>query len=510
MVKNGNCQSDYILDVQGVSKRFPGVLALDHVDLKVKKGSVHGVMGENGAGKSTLMNILMGILPHDTGKIFFRGEEVSFKGPHDALNSGLCMIHQELSTIIDLTVAENIFLGREITYGKSFFNKKKEMSKKTRELFADIGIDIDPDVKMKTLSMAQQQLCEIAKAISYDSDLIIMDEPTSAITESEVEHLFKIIRNLTARGVTIIYITHKMSEVFEITDYISVYRDGKYIGTVKTTEVDNDVLVEMMVGRKITQMFSKVPVTIGEQVLRVEGLSRYGEFENISFELRKGEILGVAGLMGAGRSEIMETLFGIRKKSSGKIFINGNEVRIRNPRDAIKHGIGFLTEDRKESGCFLSLSVRINTCLASIYKFSRNIFIKKKKTIADAEKMRSELSIKTPSIETKIANLSGGNQQKVLVGRWLLTEPEILIVDEPTRGIDVGSKSEIYRLISNLAQQGKAIIMISSEMPAILGMSDRIMVVSEGKIAGFMDTKDATQQRILMYATGEHKAGGIQ
>lgn len=496
---------EYILEMRNITKTFPGVKALDNVDLKVKKGTVHAVMGENGAGKSTLMKVLMGIYRQNSGSIYFKGKEIHFKGPNDALQSGLAMIHQELSTVLDLSVAENIFLGKEITIGKTQLKQEKEMLKQTKKLFEQLDIHINPGEKMKNLSMARQQICEIAKAISYNSDLIIMDEPTSAITESEVEHLFKIIRSLIKKGITIIYITHKMAEVFEIADEISVYRDGHYINTVEAKNTTKDKLIEMMVGRQINQMFPKLKADIGEEIFKIEGLTRKNEFQDINFTVKRGEILGVAGLMGAGRSEIMEAIFGIRKKSGGDIFINKKKVKIKNPRNAINNGIAFLTENRKESGCFLALSVRINICITALIKFSKSIFVNYKYTIDKASKMKEALSIKTPSIEQVMKNLSGGNQQKVLLGRWLLTEPDILIVDEPTRGIDVGAKAEIHKLLSKLAQQGKAIIMISSELPEILGMSDRIMVISEGKVTGILDIKDANQEKILLYATGEHK-----
>jgi ABC-type sugar transport system ATPase subunit len=496
-------ENDYIIELRGITKTFPGVVALDNVDLKVRKGTVHAVVGENGAGKSTLMNVLHGIYRPDSGTVIYKNEERHFKGPNDALNAGIAMIHQELSVAVDLSVSENIFLGKEITAGRSNLLRKKEMNKVTMELFQELELDINPAVKMKYLSIAKQQMCEIAKAISYHADVIIMDEPTSAIMESEVAHLFRIIRNLIQKGISVIYISHKLDEIFEISDEISVYRDGRFIDALVTKETQRGRLIELMVGREIKDLFPKEAAQIGETILKVENLTRKGEFEGISFELRRGEILGVAGLMGAGRSEIMETLFGIRKKTSGEIYVRGQKVEIRNPSDAIRQKIALLTEDRKSSGCFLPLSVRVNTVIAAIQKYGNGIFINKKKTYDIAQEMRDVLSIKTPSLDQKIMHLSGGNQQKVLVGRWLLTEPDILIVDEPTRGIDVGSKSEIHKLISQLVQQGKAVIMISSELPEILGMSDRIMVISSGKLAGFIDAKEATQERVLLYATGQ-------
>lgn len=507
-------QDDYILSMEHINKSFPGVKALDDVALNVRKGTVHAVMGENGAGKSTLMKVLLGIYKKDSGTIWFNGEERNFKGPQDALHNSLAMIHQELSGVRQLTVAQNIFLGKEPTYkGTGLINKRK-MVQDTQALMDELGIDIDPNTKMGALSMSKQQLCEIAKAISYDADLIIMDEPTSSITESEVEHLFRIIRSLLDKGITIIYITHKMDEVFQICDDISVYRDGKYINTVAAKNSSQEQLIEMMVGRQITELFPKEFVPIGETLLKVDGLRKDGMFEDVSFELRRGEILGMAGLVGAGRSEVMETLFGVRKKDGGKIYIDGKEVEISNPRQAIAHGMALLTEDRKFNGCFLPLSVQLNIVMAALPQLCKGIFVNQKLTREKATEMKDAMAIKTPSLEQAIGNLSGGNQQKALVGRWLLTNPEILIIDEPTRGIDVGAKSEIHRLITSLAKQGKGIIMISSELPEVLGMSDRVIVMSEGKLVGILDREEASQERIMLYATGiteeDAKRGGVE
>ena len=499
---------DYILEAEGVSKAFSGVTALDNVMLKVKRGTVHTLMGENGAGKSTLMKILLGIYQRDAGIIRFDNEEVRFKGAANALKSGLAMIHQELSNVRELTVFENIFLGKELTYGKSIFSRQKKMRAEAEKLFQDLDIDIDVNKKMKELSVAQQQMCEIAKAISYNAKLIIMDEPTSAITESEVEHLFRMIGNLKKDHVSVIYITHKMDEVFQISDDITVLRDGRYIDTLPADECSGRKLISLMVGREITDLFPKSEAEIGEPYLRVENLSRKGEFSGVSFEVRRGEILGVAGLMGAGRKEVMETIFGIRKKTTGKIFVGEREAVIRSPRDAIKYKIALLTEDRKESGCFLPLSVRTNISIASIKKYVRLGLVRKKQVDADALGMKDKMSISTPSLDKKIMYLSGGNQQKVLVGRWLLTNPEILIVDEPTRGIDVGAKAEIHRLLSALAQEGKCIIMISSELPEVIGMSDRVMVMSDGRMAGILEKEEVSQEKIMLYATGETQVRG--
>lgn len=495
-------ERDFILQMSGISKAFSGVPALTNVELNVRRGTVHALMGENGAGKSTMMKILLGTYTRDSGTVVFDGKEVHYKSPQDALNDGLAMIHQELSTIQDLKVYENIFLGKEICYKGTILKNERAMRQEAQALFDRLEIDIDPNVKMSTLSVAKQQMCEIAKAISYNAKLIIMDEPTSAITETEVAHLFRMIRKLLEDKVSIIYITHKMDEVFEISDDISVFRDGTYIGTKAASEMNNDELIQMMVGRTITNIFPKEEAEIGDVYLKVEGLTRHGEFENVSFEVRKGEIFGFAGLMGAGRTEVVETLFGARKKDAGTIYIDGKEVQIKSPRDAIRLGLSLVTEDRKASGCFLPLSVKLNTIAASLPLHGKGPFMKWDKARESAEKMKETLAIKTPTVETLISNLSGGNQQKVLIGRWLLTDPDILIFDEPTRGIDVGSKSEIHRLLSGLAKQGKCIIIVSSELPEAMGMSDRLLVMSEGKAVGVIDRKDFSQEKIMRYATG--------
>ncbi|GIM46628.1 putative ribose/galactose/methyl galactoside import ATP-binding protein 2 [Collibacillus ludicampi] len=495
--------SDYILEMENITKEFPGVKALDHVQLKVKKGTVHALMGENGAGKSTLMKILIGIYSPDQGVIKFDGEVLQTSNIRNALNKGISMIHQELSPVPHMTVAENIFLGREPSYGFMGWVKSKEMEENTRRLFERLEIDIDPKAKMVDLSIANTQMVEIAKAISYNSKLIIMDEPTSAITEKEVNHLFKIIRSLKKEGVSIIYITHKMEELAQITDEVTVLRDGKYIGTKSTGEMTKDQLIEMMVGRELTQIFDKKPIEIKDVVLSVRNLSKKGKFENVSFELRKGEILGFAGLMGSGRTEVLESIFGIFKPDEGEIYVKGKKAVINSPKDAIAHGMGLLTEDRKLTGCFLPLSVQDNMITVNIDKYLKWGFLNRKKITSDCNKQIDQLSIKTPSLHQTINFLSGGNQQKALIARWLLHDPDILFLDEPTRGIDVGAKSEIYHLIFELAQKGKAIVVISSEMPEILGLSDRILVMHEGRKMGELSREEATQEKILQLATGE-------
>lgn len=496
-------QDEYILSMKNITKTFPGVTALDEVSLNVRKGTVHAVMGENGAGKSTLMKVLFGIYQADSGEIWFKGKQCEYKSPHDALKEGVAMIHQELSGVRELTVTENIFLGKEIVNKKTHLLDRKEMNRQAEELMRSLNINIDPRRKIGSLSVSQQQLCELVKAISYNADLVIMDEPTSAMTESEVVHFFKIIKKLAADGIAVIYISHKMDEIYQIADEVSVYRDGKYIGTSMINDISIDKLVAMMVGRSITQLFPKEKVEIGEELLRVEDLSCEGIFKDISFSLRRGEILGLAGLVGAGRSEVMETLFGIRKKAGGKVYINGRPVNIKTPKDAIRNKMAMLTEDRKFNGCFLPLDIAQNTVIASAKNYCKGPFLVKKKVKEASEKMRTTLSIKTPSLEQKIVNLSGGNQQKVLVGRWILTEPEIIIFDEPTRGIDVGTKSEIHKLLSSMAKQGKGIIIISSEMPEVIGMSDEIIVMHEGKITGILNEEEITQEKIMILASGQ-------
>ncbi len=493
--------SDYILEVENVRKEFPGVLALDNVHLRLKRGTVHALMGENGAGKSTLMKIVAGIYTPDSGTFKLRGVDIKLNGPLDALENGIAMIHQELNLMGPMTVAENIWIRREPITRFGFIDHGK-MRQMTVELFNRLNIELDPDVEVGRLSVANRQMVEIAKAVSYESDILIMDEPTSALTEREVEHLFKIIRRLKADGKGIIYITHKMNELFEIADEVSVFRDGKYIDTKKSSEVTRDEIIKMMVGREITQMFPKETVPIGDVVLSVKNLSLNGVFKDVSFDVRAGEILGIAGLVGSGRSNIAETIFGVTPADSGTISIKGKEVSIRSSADAMAHHMAFLTEDRKETGCFLLLDVQQNVQMAVLQnRYVKNGFVQQKVLAKDAIEVARTLRVRTPDMHEPIINLSGGNQQKVLIARWLLTRPKILILDEPTRGIDVGAKAEIHRLISKLAGEGVAVIMISSEMPEVLGMSDRIMVVHEGRITGFLDRKDADQVKIMELAS---------
>lgn len=492
---------DTILVMENISKSFPSVKALDNVQLSVKKGTVHALMGENGAGKSTLMKVLIGLYTPDSGKIIFNGQPVILHDTAAALKMGISMIHQELSPIPYMTVAENIYLGRE-PMNKVGLVDRKAMLSKTKGLLEQLDIHVDPASLMKDISIANTQMVEMAKAISYNSKLIIMDEPTSAITEREVEHLFSLIRSLKENGVSIIFITHRIDEVFEIADEITVFRDGHYIATVPARDTDKNCLISMMVGRELTNIFPKEEAEIGEVVLSVKNLNRKGKVNNVSFDLRRGEILGLAGLMGAGRTEIIESIFGIAKVESGEIFIKGQKVRIAKPEDAIRHGMALLTEDRRSSGIMGVLSVRDNMIIANLKQFTKRGFLHNRLIHETCNKERSRLDIKTPSMDQLINLLSGGNQQKVLVSRWLLTSPDILILDEPTRGIDVGAKAEIHRLMSKLAQEGKAILMISSELPEILGMSDRVIVMHEGCLTGEFTRAEASQENIMRAATG--------
>jgi len=492
--------SEFLLQVEGVRKEFPGVVALDDVAFRLKPGTVHALMGENGAGKSTLMKIIAGIYRPDSGSFHLRGKDIQLASPLDALENGIAMIHQELNLMPFMTVAENIWIRREPKTAIGFVDHA-ELRRKTASLFEKLNINIDPEIEVRDLSVANRQMVEIAKAVSYESDVLIMDEPTSALTEKEVTHLFEIIRGLKAQGKGIVYITHKMNELFEIADEVSVFRDGRYIGTHPAASVTRDDIIRMMVGREITQMFPKEVVPIGEVYLSVRNLSLKGVFHDVSFDVRTGEILGVAGLVGSGRSNVAETIFGVTPATTGEIWIKGQKVAIDRPGTAMKNGMAFLTEDRKETGCFLILDVLENMQIAILNQgFVKAGFVAEAEVTRKCDQMKDALRVKTPDMHERVENLSGGNQQKVLIGRWLMTHPRILILDEPTRGIDVGAKAEIHKLITRLAGEGVAVIMISSEMPEILGMSDRIMVMHEGRVTGFLDRAEATQVKIMELA----------
>ncbi|MBP1857596.1 sugar ABC transporter ATP-binding protein [Rhizobium herbae] len=494
-------QSEYLLEVKDVRKEFPGVVALDNVELRLRRGTVHALMGENGAGKSTLMKILAGIYTPDSGIFRLRGQEIRLKNPLDALENGIAMIHQELNLMAPMTVSENIWIGREPS-GRFGLIDHAEMNRRTEALFERLGIEIDPEIRVGKLSVANRQMVEIAKAVSFDSDVLIMDEPTSALTDKEVSHLFRIIRSLKADGKGIIYITHKMNELFEIADEVSVFRDGKYIATHNSVDVTRDDIIRMMVGREITQMFPKEAATIGDIVLSVRDLTLNGIFKDVSFDLRAGEVLGFAGLVGSGRSNVAETIFGVTPANAGTIELFGKQVVVSSPSVAMRHGMAFLTEDRKETGCFLLLDIQENAQMAVLQqRYVRFGFVQQEKLRKEADEMANRLRVRTPDMAEPIINLSGGNQQKVLICRWLMTNPRILILDEPTRGIDVGAKAEIHRLISQLAGQGVAIIMISSEMPEVLGMSDRVVVLHEGRVTGILDRAEADQVKIMELAS---------
>ena len=472
-----------------IVKDFPGVRALKGVQLKVRPGTVHTLMGENGAGKSTLMKCLIGIHPPTSGKIVFDGKEIRFKTTLEALNSGISMIHQELSPVPERSVSENLWLGRAPRKGLIIDHKK--MRQDSIDLFQRLHLDVDPDEKMGNLTVAKMQMVEIAKAVSYDSKIVIMDEPTSSLTETEVEHLFRIIEDLKKKNVAIIYISHKMDEIFRISDDITVYRDGEYIASDRAENLNVDKLIQLMVGREVSNMFPKVDCPIGDTILKVENLSAGHAVKNVSFELHRGEILGMAGLVGAGRTETAEAIFGMRHITGGKIYKDGEELHIKSPEHAIAHKIALLTEDRRGNGIVGMLSIKDNTVLASLknYGFPLN----HKKMREDTEEYVRKLNTKTPTIDTPIKNLSGGNQQKVVLARWMMLDPDIIILDEPTRGIDIGAKTQIYHLMRELAKQGRAIIMISSEMPEILGMSDRIMVMHKGQIVEHGDADQIMQ-----------------
>lgn len=503
-------QSDgFVLEMKGISKHFPGVLALDQVEFRLNAGRVHALMGENGAGKSTLMRILAGIIQADKGEIVYNGKQVRFQTPKEALDHGIAMIHQELSPILDMSIAENLFLGREYLRGKSRLIDHKQMKEQAGRYLKQVGMNLNPDLLMRDLTVSQMQMVEIAKALAYDSQIIIMDEPTSSITPNEVEKLFSIIRQLKEEGRCIIYITHKLDEVFAISDEITVFRDGCYIGTYATEDMDEKKLIRLMVARDLEEIYPKRHNRIGEVRLGVKNFSRIGSFENVSFELHAGEILGFAGLIGAGRTEIADTIFGVAKPTGGAVYINGEKVTKPTPKKMSYKGIGYVTEDRKSTGLILEMNIRDNSTLASLKHFSKRFgFINSRLVASKCAEYVKKLNIKTPSADQLVQDLSGGNQQKVVLAKWLMMDPDIIIFDEPTRGIDVGAKSEIYRIIANLAEQGKAIIFISSEMPEILGMCDRILVLHEGKVSGQVDISEATQEKLLSYATGLADEGG--
>jgi ribose transport system ATP-binding protein len=495
-----------VIEMKGISKSFSGNKVLDQVDFQLLPGEIHALMGENGAGKSTLIKILTGIYERDAGKVFIKGKEVHFKNPKEAEQFGIAVIHQELNIIPYLTVYENMFLGKELTVGRFGITKDKEMKRKTKEYLNRLGIEIDPNMEAGNLSVGQQQMIEIARAVAADTEVLIMDEPTAALTEREIEALFKVISSLKKQGVGIVYVSHRMEEIFQICDRISVLRDGQFIGTKEVAKTNFDEIVKLMVGRQLGERFPERDTKIGQERFKVENLTSKGSFENIRFSVHQGEIVGVAGLMGAGRSEIMQAIFGYRKMDGGKVFIDGKEMTIKSPYDAIKAGIAFVTEDRKSQGLILELSVRENLSITTLDKISKNSLISSKTEISLADEMIEKLHVKTSGREISVKSLSGGNQQKIVIGKWLGIHPKILILDEPTRGVDVGAKKEIYQLMNDLTKQGVSIIMVSSELPEILGMSDRILVIHEGKLAAELDKSEANQENIMQSATGGSKS----
>ena len=496
--------SEYILQMKEMRKEFPGVVALDDVKLDLRPGTVHALMGENGAGKSTLMKTLFGIYKRDKGTILYQGKEVEFNNAKEGIDAGISMIHQELNPIRMMSVGENIFLGR-YPINKYGLVDHHKMYADTKDLLEQVGLDIDPKTNLNDLTVSQMQSVEIAKAVSQEAKIVIMDEPTSSLTQNESALLFKIIDKLRAQGIGIIYISHKMEEILRISDEVTILRDGKYVGTWPANELTNEKIIKHMVGRELTGMFpAKTNVVSDEVIFKVENMTSPNplSFKDAHFELKKGEILGVGGLVGAQRTEFIEAIYGLRTTTTGKMYLKGEEIQIGRPKDAIKLGIALLTEDRRRNGIFGVLSVEDNVAMASIEQFV------KKNRLLDEEGIKNivqenidALSIKTPSHKTPIKSLSGGNQQKVIISRWLANDPEIFILDEPTRGIDVGAKYQIYEIIDRLAASGKSIIMISSEMPELLGISDRIMVMCEGRVSGFLDAEQATQEDIMDLAT---------
>ncbi|MDD5017448.1 MAG: sugar ABC transporter ATP-binding protein [Eubacteriales bacterium] len=491
---------NFLLSMTGISKHFGGVQALENVDFEVNKSEIVSVVGENGAGKSTLMKVLLGINHPDTGEIVFKGDVVKISAPQIALDMGIAMIHQEISLIPDRTIAENIWLGREpMSFG--FINWKK-LYENTEFLFEKMKIKLNPKTIVRNLNVAQMQMVEIVRAISYNSKIIIMDEPTSALTDVEVKQLFGYIRDLKNKGVSIIYITHKLEEVFEIAERVVILRDGKRVGSSVIKEITKERLISLMVGRELKNIFPKEFFPIGEVVLEAKNLTRHNVFKNISFSVKSGEILGIAGLMGAGRTEVMRALFAVDKLDDGEILLNGKKVHFNTPKQAIKKGFGMVMEDRKKFGLVSCRSLMENISLANYSRYNKGPFIKRKTEVKLCKDMIEKVSIKAYSYKQRADSLSGGNQQKVVVAKWLMTQPKVMILDEPTRGIDVGAKREIFRIMTQLAKMGMAIIMISSELPEILGMSDRIIVMREGELCGEIDRKNATQESVMTLAFG--------
>ena len=495
-------EQDILLKMVDISKSFPGVKALDKVSLNVQKGTVHALMGENGAGKSTLMKCLFGIYSKDSGHIYLEGKEINFKSSREALDNGVAMVHQELNQALKRSVMDNIWLGRYPTVLGGLAVNEKKMYQDTMAVFEELGINVDPYRIMSTMPVSQRQMVEIAKAVSYNSKVIVFDEPTSSLTEEEVEHLFKIINMLRDRGVGIIYISHKMAEIKRISDYITVMRDGQWVATEKADDLEMADIIRLMVGRELTNQFPPKTNVPGDVYLEVQHLTgMYNQLKDVSFHARRGEILGLAGLDSSGRTETLESIFGIRTRKEGIISLDGKPCFNRSAGESIKNGFALLTEERRATGIFGCLSIKDNTVISSLKRHLRlGLWLSEKTQRADTQYYIDAMRTKTPSQETKIRSLSGGNQQKGIIGRWLLTDPEVLLLDEPTRGIDVGAKYEIYQLILDLANKGKTVIMVSSEMPELLGVCDRIVVMSGGRVAGEVDARNTTQEEIMTLA----------
>ncbi len=492
-----------LLEMTGISKSFPGVKALDKVNLTVKAGSVHALMGENGAGKSTLMKCLFSIYNKDEGLIELEGKEINFRNPKDAMEHGVAMVHQELNQVQKRNVMDNMWLGRFPMMANKIFVSEKKMYEYTKALFDDLEIDMDPKALVSDLSISKRQMLEIAKAVSYEAKILVLDEPTSSLTVPEVKHLFKIINKLRDRGCGIIYISHKMDEILEISDEITIMRDGQYISTDNAKDLTMTEIIKKMVGRELTNLYPPKTNIVGDVLLKCENLTaKYGpSIQNVSFDLKKGEIIGLAGLVGSRRTELMESIFGMRALETGSIFVNGVQVHNKSPKIAIANKFALITEERRHNGIFGVLSIKENTAITNLKKYKNKAgFLDNKMMVEDTNWSVNSMNIKTPTINTKIKTLSGGNQQKVIIGRWLLTTPDILMLDEPTRGIDVGAKYEIYKLIIDLASEGKSVLMVSSEMGELMGICDRILVMSNGKLAGELDAKTATQEEIMTLA----------
>jgi len=494
---------EYVLEMREITKRFPGVLALDKAHLQLRPGEVHCLLGENGAGKSTMMKILAGAQQKDSGAILLDGEEIEIHSPHHAQQLGISMIYQEFNLSPYLSVAENIFLGREPRMGRTPFIDWRRMYADAREVLTRIRVDLDVRRPVNELSIAQQQMVEIAKSLSVNAKIIVMDEPSATLTDHELAALFELIKNLRRQGIGIVYISHRLEEVFEIGNRVTVMRDGMHVDTRDVCDLKREDIIRMMVGRELKDEFPKEIFERGAERLRVEGLSRTGAFRDVSLALHTGEIVGLTGLVGAGRTEVARAIFGADRITGGTIFLDGKEITVVSPQDAIRHGIGLLTEDRKHQGLVLGMTVRENTTLANLKALVWGPFINRREERKVAEEYVRELHVKTPSIEQTAQNLSGGNQQKVVLAKWLYTKSRVLIFDEPTRGIDVGAKVEIYKLMNELVRQGVAILMISSELPEVLGMCDRVLVMHEGKLSGELSRAEATQEAVMRLATGE-------